>query len=167
MKKLLLLLGVTACALILNASEPKVGYIVQNETHKSLASSWEDELILDDGNAAFQIMEAKEDPEIILSMPQRNESVWINPFTNKYEKIMDSSLIVKTSDGKYRLIVGLFYKDSKESKKMYKALVDAFGKKNVKVINELRYEKAFEKDIYEIFKPENAIKKDEFWGIAG
>lgn len=167
MKKILLLLGVTVCALILNASEPKVGHIVQNENQKELASSWDDELSMDDGNLAFQIMEEVENPDLMLSMPQRNEAVWINPFTNEYEKIMNSSLIVKTSNGKYRLIVGLFSKGSISSKKMYKALVDTFGKKNVKIINELRYEKAFKQDIYEIFKPKNAIKKDEFWGIAG
>lgn len=167
MKKLLTLLGVTVTALVLNASEPRVGHIVQNDIHKNLASSWEQELSMDDGNLAFQIMNKVDDPELILTMPQHNQSVWINPYTNKHEKIMNNSLIIKTSDGKYQLLVGLFYKGSKESKKMYKALVDVFGKKNIKIINDLVYDKSFKKNIYEIFKSKNKIIKEKYWVIAG
>ena len=169
MKKLLTLLGVTVTALILNASEPKVGHIVQNDIHKKLVASWVEEfnIAFDDKMAAFQIMNAELDPELILTMPQRNESVWINPYTKKHEKIMNHSIILKTSDGKYRLIVGVFLKGSPVSKKMYKALVDAFGKKNVKIINDIQRDVPFSKDGYEIFNPDNEIKKDLYWGIAG
>lgn len=167
MNKFLVILGLAATALLLNASEPKVGHIVQSDTHKNLASSWEQDLSLDDGSLVFQIMSRVDDPEIVLTMPQMNDSVWINSYTNKHEKIMDNSLIVKTRDGKYQLLVGLFWKGSKESKKMYKALVDAFGKKNVKIIKDLTRHKPFGDDVYEIFKPSNAIKKDKYWGMAG
>lgn len=159
--------GWVSAKYVKNEKKGSLGYIVQNKRHASIASDWSEELSLDDGNAAFLINKPLKNPEISLTMPQLNSYEWINPYTKKYEPIMNSSLIIKSKDGYYHLVVGLFYYGSKDYHEMHKALKDAFGKKNVKKIRDLRDYKPFKNDIFELFNPQNKIKKEEYWGIAG
>lgn len=150
-----------------NANKGSLGYIVQNKIQEDMALNWSTELELDDGNASFLINKPLKHAEISLTMPQQNSYEWINPYTKKYEPIMNNSLILKSEDGYYHLIVGLFYYGSKDYHEMHRALNDAFGKDNVKKIRDLREYKPLKHNIFDLFKPQNIIKKDKYWGIAG
>ena len=159
--------GWVSAKYVKNQNKGSLGYIVQNKRHAITVSDWEQELSLDDGNAAFLINKPLKHAEISLTMPQHNPYEWVNPYTKKYEQIMNNSLIIKSKDGYYHLIVGLFWYGSKDYHEMHKALNDAFGEKNVKKITDLRDYKPFKNDIFDLFKPQNIIKKDKYWGIAG
>lgn len=159
--------GWVSAKYVKNQNEGSLGYIVQNKRHMTTVSDWEQELSLDDGNAAFLINKPLKDTEISFVMFQHNPYEWINPYTKKYEQIMNNSLIIKSKDGYYHLVVGLFYYGSKNYHEMHKALNDAFGKKNVKKIRDLREYKPFKNDIFDLFKPQNMIKKDKYWGFVG